>query len=149
MESCVASSPRLLPVTGKIQSQVHVKGTGPNIVGMPHLPFNIRKEELRTSTFKSSSRGINAKCAASASATQVLKRNDQKVIVPGKHDPKIDDNGPTFPPRDNHGNGDNGGGGDKFSGGLTLLGVLGVLDVLKDVESEWRKKEKISFELEN
>lgn len=48
----------LYAVIGKIQSQVHVKGTGPNIVGMPHLPFNIRKEELQTSTFQSSSRGI-------------------------------------------------------------------------------------------
>ena len=43
-------------VGSKIQSQVHVKGTGPNIVGMPPLSYNIRKAELQSSTFQSSSR---------------------------------------------------------------------------------------------
>jgi len=56
--------------------------------------------------------------------------------------PKLDNNGPGLPPRDDDGNGGNGGGGGKFSGGLPLLGILGVLDILKDIEKQWQSKHK-------
>lgn len=57
--------------------------------------------------------------------------------------PRLDDNGPGWPPRDDDGNGGNGGGGGgKWSGGLTLLGILGILDILKDIETEWRRKDR-------
>ena len=57
--------------------------------------------------------------------------------------PKLDDNGPGLPPHDDDGNGGNGGGGGgKFSGGLALLGILGILDILKDIESEWQRKNR-------
>lgn len=57
--------------------------------------------------------------------------------------PKLADNGPGLPPRDDDGNGGNGGGGGgKFSGGLTLLGILGILDILKDIETELQRKDR-------
>lgn len=57
--------------------------------------------------------------------------------------PRLDDNGPGLPPRDDDGNGGNGGGGGgNFSGGLALLGILGVLDILKDIEGELQRKVK-------
>ncbi|KAJ1435916.1 hypothetical protein SESBI_04464 [Sesbania bispinosa] len=150
MESCVGTSPLLLSVSSKSQSQVHVKHTRPNIVGMPPLPHNIRKGELQIATLQSSSPGIrcaaasNAKCAAGASATQTVTRNARSItITPDKvKTPKLDDNGPGLPPRDDDGNGGNGGGGGKWSGGLTLLGILGILDILKDIESELRRHDR-------
>ncbi|WVY95595.1 hypothetical protein V8G54_027746 [Vigna mungo] len=87
----------------------------------------------------------NTKCAAAAaSASQTLTRNTRSMtITPDKvKSPKLDNNGPGLPPRDDDGNGGNGGGGGKFSGGLHLLGILGVLDILKDIEKQWQKKQK-------
>ncbi|OIW07627.1 hypothetical protein TanjilG_16608 [Lupinus angustifolius] len=90
--------------------------TRPVVVGMQPLPYNIRKGELRVDT----------------------PRPPHKV-----KSPKLDDNGPGFPPRDDDGNGGNGGGGGgNWSGGLALLGILGGLDILKDIEIEWLKKGK-------
>ncbi|XP_027367467.1 protein YELLOW LEAF 1, choloroplastic-like [Abrus precatorius] len=150
MESCVGSSSLLLPVGITSQPLVDVKHTGPNIIGMKPLPYNIRKGELNIDTFQSPSprircaAALNTKCAASASATQTVTRNSRSItITPDKvKSPKLDDNGPGMPPRDDDGNGGNGGSGGKWSGGLPLLGILGILDVLKDIEGEWQRKSK-------
>lgn len=45
----------LYAVSVKSQSQLHVKHTRPNIVGMQPLPYNIRKGELQIATFQSPS----------------------------------------------------------------------------------------------
>ncbi|XP_061339579.1 protein YELLOW LEAF 1, choloroplastic-like [Gastrolobium bilobum] len=150
MESCIGTSPLLLPVSCKrSQSQAHVKHNGPNIVGMQPLPYNVRKGELQIAIFQRPSprircaAALNATCTA-AGATQTVARNARTItVIPDKvKSPKIDDNGPGFPPRDDDGNGGNGGGGGKWSGGLVLLGILGVLDILKDIEGEWQRKDK-------
>ncbi|KAK7355331.1 hypothetical protein VNO80_14586 [Phaseolus coccineus] len=150
MASSVSTSPLLLPVGIKSQPEADVKRTGPNIVGMKPLPYNIRKGELKTATLHSSSytsraAALNTKCAAAAaSASQTLTRKDRSMTkAPDKvMSPKLDNNGPGLPPRDDDGNGGNGGGGGKFSGGLPLLGILGVLDILKDIEKQWQSKHK-------
>ncbi|XP_020229187.1 protein YELLOW LEAF 1, choloroplastic [Cajanus cajan] len=150
MASSVNTSPLILPVGIKIQPQAHVKHTGPNIVGMKPLPYNIRKEDRMISTLQSPSSHItcaaalDTKCAATASATQTVTRNARSMtITPDKvKSPQLDNNGPGLPPRDDDGDGGNGGGGGKFSGGLQLLGILGILDVLKDIENQWQRKHK-------
>ncbi|KAL9319066.1 hypothetical protein ACSQ67_015583 [Phaseolus vulgaris] len=152
MASSVSTSPLLLPVGIKSQPEADVKCTGPNIVGMKPLPYNIRKGELKTATLQSSSYtsraaalvsyyyffflvfvmcylsvlfmlylNVNTKCAAAAAtASQTLTRKDRSMTkTPDKvMSPKLDNNGPGLPPRDDDGNGGNGGGGGKFSGGL-------------------------------
>ncbi|KAK2428062.1 hypothetical protein P8452_42222 [Trifolium repens] len=149
MQSCVGSSPLLLPVRIN-QPQGCVKYSRPNIVRMQRLPYNIRKGELQIATSRSSSSrfrcaaALNATCAA-AGATQTVTRNARTMTVtPDKvRNPRLDDNGPGLPPRDDDGNGGNGGGGGgNFSGGLLLLGILGVLDILKDIEGELQNKVK-------
>ncbi|RDY05994.1 hypothetical protein CR513_10084, partial [Mucuna pruriens] len=134
----------------KSQSQAHVKHTRTNIVGIKPLPYNIRKGELKIATLQSPSSHIrcaaalNTTCAAASTATQTQTRNARSMtITPDKvRSPKLDNNGPGLPPRDDDGNGGNGGGGGKWSGGLPLLGILGVLDVLKDIEKEWQHNQR-------
>lgn len=154
MAHCVGTSPLFLPVGIKTQPQCHDKHTGPNIVGMKPLPYNIRKGELKIATLQSPlshvrrAAALNTKCGAavataSASQTQTRNARSMTIISDKVKSPKLDDNGPGLPPRDNDGNGGNGGGGGgKFSGGLTLLGILGVLDILKDIEKEWQRKHR-------
>ncbi|GAU42629.1 hypothetical protein TSUD_238210 [Trifolium subterraneum] len=200
MQSCVGSSPLPLPPVGINQTQVPLKHSRPNIVRMQRLPYNIKKGELQTATFGSSSSRfkyaaalgaamadffdncngqfvkdgdivafyggiwrhpmaefwlsamvhhlppitLSATCAASG-ATQTVTRNARTITVtPEKvRSPRLDDNGPGLPPRDDDGNGGNGGGGGgNFAGGLLLLGILGLLDMLKDIEGEIQKKVK-------
>ncbi|BAT96214.1 hypothetical protein LR48_Vigan02g052600 [Vigna angularis] len=149
MASSVGTSPLLFLVGIRSQPEADVKRNGPNIVGLKPLPYNIRKGELKTATLQSSSytrraAALNTKSAAAASASQTLTRNARTMtITPDKvKSPKLDNNGPGLPPRDDDGNGGNGGGGGKFSGGLHLLGILGVLDILKDIEKQWQRKHK-------
>ncbi|CAJ2648287.1 protein YELLOW LEAF 1, choloroplastic-like [Trifolium pratense] len=150
MQSCVGSSPLLLPVSSINQTQAHIKHSRPNIGRMQPLPYNIRKGQLQTVTSRSSSSqfkcaaALSATCAA-AGATQTVTRNPRTITVtPEKvRSPRLDDNGPGLPPRDDDGNGGNGGGGGgNFSGGLILLGILGILDMLKDIEGEVQNKVK-------
>ncbi|CAJ2647423.1 protein YELLOW LEAF 1, choloroplastic-like [Trifolium pratense] len=146
MQSCVGSSPLLYP--GSInQPKAFVKYSRPNIVRMQRSPYNIKKGELQTGTFRSSSSrfkyagALNATCVA----TQTVTRKPQTVtITPEKvRSPRLDDNGPGLPPRKDDGNGGNGGGGGgNFSAGLILLGILGILDMLKDIEGEVQNKVK-------
>ncbi|KAK7279050.1 hypothetical protein RJT34_24093 [Clitoria ternatea] len=132
------------------QSPAHFEYNGPNIVGMKPLPYNIRKGELKSATYQSSSTSIkcvaalNTKCAVGASATQTVTRKSKSITISPDRakSPKLDDNGPGLPPRDDDGNGGNGGGGGKFSGGLPLLGILGILDILKEIEVQWQRKRK-------
>ncbi|CAI8587529.1 unnamed protein product [Vicia faba] len=152
MQNCVGSSPLLLPVGCTSQTQGRIKHFRPNIVGMQPLPYRITKGKLRAATFQSSSSrfkcgaAMNVTCYA-AGATQTVTRDARTITVtPEKvRSPRLDDNGPGLPPRDDDGNGGNGGGGGgNFSGGLALLGILGVLDILKDIEGELQLKVKES-----
>ncbi|KAL1330143.1 hypothetical protein HN51_047304 [Arachis hypogaea] len=152
VQFCVGTSSLVVPgpVGYRSQGEVQVNNARPNILQMQPLPYNIRKGELQTANFRSRSSRVkcsavlDARCAA-ASATQTLvRRSRTTTISPEKvKSPKLDDNGPGLPPRDNDGNGGNGGGGGgKFSGGLILLGILGILDILKDIECEWLRNRK-------
>ncbi|KAK7256254.1 hypothetical protein RIF29_29693 [Crotalaria pallida] len=146
METCVNTLPLFAPVGSKTQLLQQTAQTRPNVVGMQPLPYKIGKGELQIGTSPCQSRhvrcraALNAKC--SAGQTQTLSRKSgTSVVTPDKvKSPKLDDNGPGFPPRDNDGNGGNGGGGGNWSGGLLLLGILGMLDILKEIETEWLKK---------
>ncbi|KAE9617937.1 hypothetical protein Lal_00037976 [Lupinus albus] len=148
METCVGSLPLLLPDGAKSLSLLGTNQTRPIVVGMQPLPYNIRKVELRVDTPRPPrcircAAALNAK--GSAGQTQTLsKKSSTAIVTPDKvKSPKLDDNGPGFPPRDDDGNGGNGGGGGgNWSGGLALLGILGGLDILKDIEIEWLKKGK-------
>ncbi|XP_004489772.1 uncharacterized protein [Cicer arietinum] len=150
MQSSVGTSPLLLSASSTGRTQACVKHSRPNIVGMQPLPYNIGKGKLRTAAFQSSSpriicnAALNVKCsAAGATATQTVTRNARTITLDKVKSPMLDNNGPGLPPRDDDGNGGNGGGGGgNFSGGLALLGILGVLDILKDIESEFQRKDR-------
>ncbi|MED6134795.1 hypothetical protein PIB30_040319 [Stylosanthes scabra] len=148
----ISNSPLVVPVPAGYRSQgeAHVQNAQPKIFQMQPIPYNIRKGELQIATFQSRlsrvkcAAALDARCAAASATQTLIRRSRTTTITPEKvKSPKLDDNGPGLPPRDNDGNGGGGGGsGGKFSGGLVLLGILGILDILKDIECEWLRNRK-------